>query len=303
MTTDQTIAVVGGTGTQGGGVVDALMKEGEFRVHVLTRNAGSESAKALAKRGVELVQADLAKPDTLKAAFEGAHGVFLVTNFWDPGTGASETEQGKAAVAAAKAAGVGHLVWSTLPNCRAISNGRFEVEHFTNKALVDEAVSEAGFAHHTFVEAPMYFQNFTGMMPLQPIEGGKKAWSFPMPGDSKTIHAGDVSELGKLVARVFEKPDEVGQGQHLSLCGGLYSWQEMVDILNEQGHNVVYTPMPAAQFDGLFPGAAELREMMEYWVEHTYFGPDHETKIAAANALVSARFTDFATWAAENMKP
>jgi len=300
--TTKTIVVVGGTGAQGSGVVNALLAEGGYAVRVLTRNPESEKARALTQRGVQIAKADLANPETLKPAFEGAQGAFVVTNYWDPGTGGSETEQGKAAVSAAKAAGVNHLVWSTLPNCRAISNGRFEVAHFTSKALVDEAVCEAGFAHHTFVEPPMYFQNLTGMMAPQLIEGGKKAWRFPMSGGSKTIHGGDISEFGKLVARVFAKPDKVGQGQHLSMCGGLYGWQEMVDTLNEQGHDVLYAPIPADQFDGLFPDAAELREMMEYWMEYTYFGPDHEAKVAAANALIPERFTSFADWAKTHMQ-
>ena len=34
--------------------------------------------------------------------------------------------------------------------------------------------------------------------------------------------------------------------------------------------------MPPAVYDGFFPGAHELREMFQYFVEHTYFGPDHE---------------------------
>jgi hypothetical protein len=35
---------------------------------------------------------------------------------------------------------------------------------------------------------------------------------------------------------------------------------------------------------------------------HTYFGPDAQTAIAAANALVSGGFTDFSEWARENIK-
>src|SRR6266446_8555009 len=34
----------------------------------------------------EVVEADLARPRTLDAAFAGAHGLFLVTNFWEEGT-------------------------------------------------------------------------------------------------------------------------------------------------------------------------------------------------------------------------
>lgn len=58
---------------------------------------------------------------------------------------ASETAQGTLAVKAAKAAGVQHLVWSTLPNCQEISGGKYEVIHFTGKALVDVEVKAPPF--------------------------------------------------------------------------------------------------------------------------------------------------------------
>ena len=79
-----------------------------------------------------MVEADLNRPETLKAAFEGAHGVFLVTNFWEQGT--DEFTQASAAVRAAKDAGVKHFVWSTLPDVEAISAGKFDAAHFTGKA-------------------------------------------------------------------------------------------------------------------------------------------------------------------------
>ena len=130
----------------------------------------------------------------------------------------------------------------------------------------------------------------------------KKAWSLPMDPDNKCIHVGDVSELGKLVARVFEQPDLVGQGQHLAAAAGMVSWTELIDTLNAQGHDLKYNRVPARAFDGFFPGAAELREMFEYFEAHTYFGPDADVKIALANKVYPDGFTPFATWAAENMK-
>ena len=85
----------------------------------------------------------LNRPDTLKTAFEGANGVFLVTNFWEGGT--DELKQATAAVGAAKDAGVKHFIWSTLPDVEAISGGKFNVPHFTGKARIDWIVKEAGF--------------------------------------------------------------------------------------------------------------------------------------------------------------
>jgi len=62
------IAVVGATGQQGGGVVRALRAGGQFKVRALTRNP--DKHRALAD---EVVEADLDRPETLAAAFGGAH--------------------------------------------------------------------------------------------------------------------------------------------------------------------------------------------------------------------------------------
>src|SRR5258705_7021318 len=150
----KTIAVIGATGQQGGSVVRALQASGQFKVRALTRDPGKH-------RGIadEVVKADLDRPETLKDAFEGAHGVFLVTNNWEPGT--DELKQATAAVSAARDAGVKHFIWSRLPDVEAISGGKFHVPHFTGKARVDRIVKQTGFAHHTFVIAPFFYQNLT----------------------------------------------------------------------------------------------------------------------------------------------
>src|ERR1700704_6054166 len=130
---EKLIAVFGATGQQGGGVVRALQADGQFKVRALTRNP--DKHRELAD---EVVKADLDQPETLKAAFEGVHGVFLVTNSWEEGT--DELKQATAAVRAAKDAGVKHLIWSTLPNVEAISGGSLRVRHFTDKAKIDRVV-------------------------------------------------------------------------------------------------------------------------------------------------------------------
>jgi len=143
-TNKKLIAVVGATGQQGGAVVRALQAGNQFKVRALTRNPAKHRELA-----DEVIQADLNRPETLKPALAGAHGVFLVTNFGEEGT--DEVEQATAAVRAAKDAGVKHVVWSSLPDVEAISGGKFHVPHFTGKAKVDRIVKEAGFPNHTFV--------------------------------------------------------------------------------------------------------------------------------------------------------
>lgn len=119
------IAVVGATGLQGRGVVDSLHKDGTFQVRAITRNPEKYSGNA-----DEVVKGDLTDLISLTEAFKNAHGVFVVTNFWE---GADEIAQGKIAIQAAKLAGVNHFIWSTLPNVEEISGGAFEVPHFTGK--------------------------------------------------------------------------------------------------------------------------------------------------------------------------
>jgi uncharacterized protein YbjT (DUF2867 family) len=70
------IAVIGATGHQGGAVVRALQARGQLKVRALTRNP--DKHRGLAD---EVVEADLDRPETLKAAFKGTYGVSLATNF------------------------------------------------------------------------------------------------------------------------------------------------------------------------------------------------------------------------------
>src|SRR6266566_1427626 len=194
--TKKLIAVVGATGHQGGAVVRALQASGQFKVRALTRNPAKHPQLA-----DEVVLADLNRPQTLKAAFAGAHGVFLVTNFREPG--ADERTQALAAIHAAEDAGVQHFIWSTLPNVEAISGGKFDVPHFTGKAKIDSIVKAAGFASHTFVIAPFYFQNLAGAFGPQKLPDGSFGWAFPLDPVVRCIHMGDISELGNVVTGAF----------------------------------------------------------------------------------------------------
>jgi len=63
------VTVIGARGQQGGAVVLALQARNQFKVRALTRNPVKHRELA-----DEVMQADLNRPETLAAAFEGAHG-------------------------------------------------------------------------------------------------------------------------------------------------------------------------------------------------------------------------------------
>jgi uncharacterized protein YbjT (DUF2867 family) len=290
---EKLIAVIGATGRQGGSVVGALEAGSQFKVRALTRNPGKHRELA-----GEVVQADLNRPETLHAAFEGAHGVFLVTNFWEEGT--DEGRQATAAIRAAKDAGVEHFIWSTLPNVEAISGGKFNVPHFTGKARIDPIVKDAGFAHHTFVIAPFYYQGLVGVLAPQLQANGSLGWALPLDPAVRCIHMGDISELGDIVAGAFAHPDQAGHGEYLPLVGDFMSFNEVVDTLNRLGHDFSVTQVPKEAFANMFPGAAEAAETFSYFQAHTYLGSDSSDRIALANTIAGRQPSTLSTWARLN---
>src|SRR6185295_5147018 len=143
------IAVLGSTGSQGGGLVRAILADpaGGFAARAVTRDVSKDKAKALKSAGAEVVKADLDDVESLKKAFAGAYGVYAVTNFWEHFSGDKEIAQAKNIAEAAKAAGVKHVIWSTLEDTRKLMKaddtrmpmlqGRFRVPHFDAKAEAD----------------------------------------------------------------------------------------------------------------------------------------------------------------------
>src|SRR3954452_25317560 len=186
------IAVVGATGAQGGGLVRAIQadKSGGFVARAITRNPNSEKGQALRAGGVEVVAGDADKPDTLGKAFAGAYGAFLVTNFWEHFSAEREVTQARNMAQAAKAAGLQHVIWSTLEDTRKwvplnddrmpTLHGKYKVPHFDGKDESERFFTDAGVPT-TFLLTSFYWDNFIhfGMGPTAGPDG-KLAITFPM---------------------------------------------------------------------------------------------------------------------------
>jgi hypothetical protein len=111
---------------------------------------------------------------------------------------------------------------------------------------------------------------------------------------------GDINELGNIVAGAFTYPDLAGNGEYLPLVGDFMSFNEIVDTLNRQGHNLSYKQVPTESFAGSFPGATEIVGTFSYWEAHTYLGSDSSDQIALANKVAGRQATSFSTWARVN---
>jgi uncharacterized protein YbjT (DUF2867 family) len=286
------IAVIGATGSQGNGLVNALVKEGTFNVRAVTRNQDKYSGKAH-----EVVYGDLNNIQSLKNAFKNVHGVFVVTNFWE---GVDEFTQGKNAIDAAKAAGIKHFVWSTLPDVELISNGEFEVPHFTKKAKVDDLVRSAGFTYYTFVQPPFYFQNFIHLMAPQPKQDGSTGWILPIDPTKEAFHMADINDLGKVVTGAFLQPEKVGNGAYLSLATELNSFNDIMNAYKANGREYSFTRVPYEVFSTFFEGAKEVAAMLGYFEKYTYMGPNSKLRIELAKETAIGEFVPFREWINQN---
>jgi uncharacterized protein YbjT (DUF2867 family) len=269
------IAVVGATGAQGGGLVRAILndKTGSFTARAITRNVNSEKAKALADAGAELVVADLDDVKSLKKAFEGAHGAYCVTNFWEHFKPEKELSQARNMAQAAKDAGVKHVIWSTLEDTREsipLSDdrmptlmGKYKVPHFDGKGEANAIFKELGVPT-TYLVTSFYWENFIyfGMGPKKGADG-KLAITLPM-GTRKL--AGIASEdIGKTAYAIFEDGDEM-IGKTVGIAGGHLTGEQMAKSLSKAlGQTVNYNAVTPAAFRAFgFPGADDLGNMFQF---------------------------------------
>jgi uncharacterized protein YbjT (DUF2867 family) len=282
MAEKKTIAVVGATGAQGGGLVRAILDDpdGPFRARALTRDPDAEQAAALAQRGVEVVRADLDDEDSLREAFRGAYGAFCVTNFWEHFSPEKELAQARNMARAAAAEGLRHVVWSTLEDTRRwvpldddrmpTLMGRYKVPHFDAKGEANEAFREAGVPT-TFLMASFYWENFIsfGMNP-KPGEDGVLALTMPM-GDAPL--AGIAAEdIGKAAYGIFLRGDEY-VGRTVGLASDHLPVAEVAAAIGRAvGREVRYHDVPPEVFRSFgFPGAEDVGNMFQFYRD---FGTD-----------------------------
>ena len=149
------IAVTGATGQQGGAVARKLLADG-WKVRALTRDLNKPEARELKKLGAEIVPGDMDDRTQLDVAFAGAYGVFSVQNFWLPGVGFDgEVRQGKNVADAAKAAGVEHLVYSSVG---AAHRGMGQ-KHFESKWTIEQHIHSLDIPY-TILRPVAFFENF-----------------------------------------------------------------------------------------------------------------------------------------------
>ncbi len=275
MSDSKVIAVVGGTGAQGGGLVRAILADpdGGFAARVLTRDPSSEKARALADLGVEVVQADIDDEASVRAAFDGAYGAYCLTNFWEHFSAEKENEQAANMAQAAKDAGLKHVIWSTFEDTRdwipldddrmPTLQGKYKVAHFDGKAEANHFFTDLGLPT-TLLLTSAYWENFIhfGWGP-QRGEDGVLAVTYPMA--DKLLPSIAVEDIGRSAYGIFKAGDEF-IGKTVGIAGEHLTGEQIAAAFTKAlGEEVRYNDVPADVYRGFgFDGADDIGNMFQF---------------------------------------
>lgn len=291
MAEKKVIAVLGATGSQGGGLCNAILEDasGGFACRAITRDPNKDQAKALADRGAEVVAADIDDVDSLTKALQGAYGLYAVTNFWEHFSGDKEKEQAKNIAEAAKAAGVRHVVWSTLEDTRDLMDAgdkrmpflqdKYRVPHFDAKAEANEFFKGLPT---TYLVTSFYWDNMY-MFGLAPKKNDDGTYTWTVPMGTAKLAAISARDIGRIAYGVF-KGGEAYIGQTVGVAGGTLTLEEMSRTLEQVLNvNVSYNAVEPDDYRGFgFPGADELGNMFQVY-------RDFEKQVLGARSVEVAR--------------
>ncbi len=260
MTDQLTVLVTGATGQQGGAVADHLLKAGHT-VRFLTRNPDGDAAGALASRGAQAFAGDFDHPESLKAAADGADTAYLMGTPFEAGTEA-ETEHGRTAIDAFRAAGVGHVVYSSVGSADRATG----IPHFESKFAVEQYLVEAGIPYS--ISGPVFFaDNFLSPWMLPSIQAGNLAMALPADRKLQLVTLADIGEFG---AELIERREAVF-GKRYDIAGDELTGAEMADVLAKaSGRNIAYVELP---IDAVRQQSEDMALMFQ-WFERAGYSAD-----------------------------
>jgi len=220
-----------------------------------------------------MVAADLDDVASLTAAFSGCYGVYCVTNFWEHFSPEKEVQQIENLAEAAKAAGVRHVVWSTLEDTRRwvplddhrmpTLMERYKVPHFDAKGEADKFFTEHGVPT-TFLLTSFYWDNLVHFG-MEPQRGEDGSLTFALPMGDKKLPGIAAEDIGKCAFGVFAAGDEF-IGKTIGISGGHLTGAEMAAGLSEAlGEEVGHFPASFEVYRSFgFPGAEDLGNMFQF---------------------------------------
>ncbi len=254
-----TVLVVGATGQQGGAVAREWLRRG-YEVKGLTRNPSSPRSRALTAAGAQMVRGTLNDATSLARALEGVDGVFLMTDFWEHGYD-GEVRHGRQMIEAAEAAGVRHLVYSSV----ASADRRTGIPHFDSKYDVERLLSESSLSW-TVIRPVSFMENWRRI----PDEVADGVYATPLrPG--ATLQYVSVEDIGQFTAMALEDP-AAWRGRAIDIAGSSVTVEELRALFAATlGRPVALETVSWSDYEAR---AGEEMSVMMRWFDQTGYDVD-----------------------------
>jgi uncharacterized protein YbjT (DUF2867 family) len=302
MSAPTSFLIAGGTGRQGGAVVNALLtdKSTSIRakdIYVLTRNIEGPAAIKLATRGVQLLRGELGQPDAIFTQLAkqgvdlGRTGAYLAQAH-----GPTELSDAKGFIDAAVANGLSYFVYSSVDRGGKVLSDRDAsyCKTFSDKFEIEKHLEAAGAGSKSL--------NFTILRPTWFADNAY--WGFPgklcMAGwrenmKGKRMQVTTTKDIGRWAAEAFLRPDGSGiRNTSLSIASDFLSFDEIDDIFRKE------TGAPVAVTYGWLARlmiwlVKDLRTMFA-WIDERDYGADLE------ELAKTVKPTTFREWVRETVK-
>jgi NAD(P)H dehydrogenase (quinone) len=242
-----TIVVTGATGHLGRLVVESLLRRGASPDEVVATGRNTEHLAELAEQlGVRTAVADFADPATLRAAFDGADRVLLVSG----NEIGQRVAQHTAVVQAAKEAGVELLAYTSIPHADTA-----QMALATEHRETERVIRESGVPF-TFLRNSWYFENYLPQIPTYLEHGVVGA-----AGDGRISGAARADYADAAAAALL---DPTSAGRIHELGGASFTLAELAAIVADaSGRPVTHTEVPPAQLTEILVGAGLPRPYAE----------------------------------------
>ncbi len=252
MKRNQIILVAGATGQQGGATARHLLASG-WSVRALTRNPDSLKAQTHKNAGAELVQGNLDDRHSLDQALAGVYGLFSVQT---PELGVDvEVQYGKTLADAAHAAGIQHMVYSSVGGAERNSG----IPHFESKWEIEKYIRALNLP--ATILRPVYFMDNLNWQRSQIQNGTLTSMGLV---DDKPLQMIASTDIGAFAALVFESPSEY-LGKEIEIAGDELTEAQIAKTFS----TVLGSPVKLVPADGP-PAFPDLVKMYDWFNSDGY---------------------------------
>ena len=225
------VVVTGATGHLGRLAVEALLRRGVPAGDVVATGRRVETLSDVAERGVVVRGADYEDEPSLRKAFAGSDRLLLVSG----SEVGQRVPQHANVIAAARAAGVEHIVYTSI-----VRADRSRLLLAQDHRATEQLLAESGTSH-TLLRNSWYLENYTGQLPVY-LEHG-------IVGAARDGRVSAATRADYAAAAAVALTDRGHDGAVYELGGAPFTMTELADVVSTvTGRAVSYTDLPVEQY-------------------------------------------------------